>query len=63
MGIEYIDNWPFYLAFSFFRLAAIIQGIAKRAVDGNASNERAAVLGQWVEPLAMMADEIIEKEE
>jgi aminoglycoside phosphotransferase (APT) family kinase protein len=54
-GISSIDNWTFYLAFSFFRLAAIIQGVAKRAVDGNASNTRAAELGQWVEPLARMA--------
>jgi len=54
-GIGSIDNWTFYLAFSFFRLAAIIQGVAKRAVDGNASNTQAAELGQWVEPLARMA--------
>ena len=54
-GIADIGNWTFYLAFSFFRLAAIIQGVAKRAVDGNASNTRAAELGQWVEPLARMA--------
>lgn len=63
MGIDAIGNWPFYLAFSFFRLAAIIQGVAKRAVDGNASNERAAALGQWVEPLAAMAVEIIDRGE
>lgn len=54
-----IGNWPFYLAFSFFRLAAIIQGVARRAVEGNASNTRAAELGQWVEPLARMALEVI----
>ena len=59
MGFARIDNWPFYLAFSFFRLAAIIQGVAKRAVDGNASNTRAAELGRWVEPLAGMALEVI----
>jgi aminoglycoside phosphotransferase (APT) family kinase protein len=59
MGFGRIDNWPFYLAFSFFRLAAIIQGVAKRAVDGNASNTRAAELGRWVEPLAGMALEVI----
>ena len=29
------------MAFSFFRLAAICQGVAKRAVDGNASNAAA----------------------
>jgi aminoglycoside phosphotransferase (APT) family kinase protein len=59
-GIDGIDHWTFYLAFSFFRLAAIIQGVAKRAVDGNASNARAAELGQWVEPLARMAMEIVD---
>jgi aminoglycoside phosphotransferase (APT) family kinase protein len=59
MGFGRIDNWSFYLAFSFFRLAAIIQGVAKRAVDGNASNARAAELGRWVEPLAGMAIEVI----
>jgi aminoglycoside phosphotransferase (APT) family kinase protein len=58
-GIDGIDNWTFYLAFSFFRLAAIIQGVAKRAVDGNASNARAAELGRWVEPLARMALEVV----
>jgi len=59
-GIDGIDHWTFYLAFSFFRLAAIIQGVAKRAVDGNASNTRAAELGQWVEPLAEMAMDIVD---
>jgi len=58
-GIAGIDNWPFYLAFSFFRLGAIIQGVAKRAADGNASNRRAAELGEWVEPLARMALDVI----
>ncbi|WP_250463828.1 phosphotransferase [Microbulbifer litoralis] len=62
MGIEKIDNWAFYLAFSFFRLAAIIQGVAKRAQDGNASNKSAARLGAFVEPLAQLALDVIEKE-
>lgn len=58
MGIDRIDNWPFYLAFSFFRLAAIVQGVAKRALDGNASNRDAAKLGGLVEPLARAAMDI-----
>ncbi|WGL16540.1 phosphotransferase [Microbulbifer bruguierae] len=62
MGIAGIDNWAFYLAFSFFRLAAIIQGVAKRAQDGNASSKNAAKLGAFVEPLAMLALGVIEKE-
>jgi len=54
-GIEGIDNFSFYVAFSFFRLAAIVQGVAKRAVDGNASNRKAAEMGKFVEPMAEMA--------
>ena len=59
MGIDKIDNFAFYVAFSFFRLAAIVQGVAKRAADGNASNRRAAEMGQYVEPMAEMALEAI----
>lgn len=58
-GIDRIDNFGFYVAFSFFRLAAIIQGVAKRAVDGNASNRKAAELGQYVKPMAELALEAI----
>ena len=52
MGLGEIDNWNFYMAFSFFRLAAILQGVAKRAVDGNASSEKASNMGRMVQPLA-----------
>ncbi|WDE09866.1 phosphotransferase family protein [Thalassomonas haliotis] len=62
MNLGQIDNWSFYLAFSFFRLAAIAQGIAKRASQGNASNKDAAKAGAFVQPLALMALEIINKE-
>ena len=37
-GLKGIDNFGYYLAFCFFRMAAIIQGVLKRALDGNASN-------------------------
>jgi aminoglycoside phosphotransferase (APT) family kinase protein len=36
-----IDNWPFYLIYNMFRSAAIIQGVYKRGLDGNASSEKA----------------------
>ena len=58
-GIDHIDNWNFFLAFSFFRLAAIAQGVAKRASQGNASNASAREVGEMVDPLASMALEII----
>lgn len=48
-GIARIDNFGFYLAFNFFRMTAIIQGVLKRALDGNASNpERGLQMGQYV---------------
>lgn len=61
MGLEKIDNWSFYLAFSFFRLAAIAQGVAKRAEDGNASNKEAIKVGAIVQPLAQYALSLIEE--
>lgn len=52
-GISGIDNFGFYLAFCFFRMAAIIQGVLKRALDGNASNpDRARTLGTYVPAFA-----------
>ena len=63
-GIAGIDNWVFYLAFSFFRLAAICQGVYKRALDGNASNpEKAKTYGQAVKLLAGLAIQAIERGE
>lgn len=55
MGFNGIDNWNFYLAFSLFRLAAICQGVVKRAQQGNASSDKAAQYGELVEPLAHIA--------
>lgn len=62
-GIGAIDNWTFCLAFSFFRLAAICQGVYKRALDGNASNpEKARTYGEAVTLLAGLAARMIEKD-
>jgi aminoglycoside phosphotransferase (APT) family kinase protein len=55
MGLSHIPHWSFCLAFSFFRLAAIAQGVKKRALEGNASNpERALKTGEIVPVLARM---------
>ncbi len=51
-GLDATRDWTFCLAFSFFRLAAIVQGVAKRALDGNASSKRAAEVGKMTRPLA-----------
>ena len=48
-NIRPIDDLDFYIAFSFFRMAAILQGVKKRALDGNASNpERGLKMGEYV---------------
>jgi aminoglycoside phosphotransferase (APT) family kinase protein len=60
VGIDKIDNWNFYLAFSFFRLAAIAQGVAKRAQEGNASSKQALQVGAMVQPLAQYALKLIQ---
>lgn len=53
-GREIPEDWPFVLAFCFFRLAAIAQGVAKRAQQGNASSEQAMQAGQMTALLAQM---------
>ncbi|AMN39993.1 phosphotransferase family protein [Rhodoplanes sp. Z2-YC6860] len=53
-----LDPRPYlaaYLAYNFFRIAAILQGIAGRVRDGTATNEHAAAKGQMVRPLAETA--------
>jgi len=62
MGIDKLDNWNFYLAFSFFRLAAIAQGVAKRAADGNASSKAAGGIATMVQPIAANALAIINEQ-
>ena len=47
-----VEHWDFYLAFNFFRIAAILQGIAKRAIDGSAAASDAAETGRKAAPLA-----------
>jgi aminoglycoside phosphotransferase (APT) family kinase protein len=47
-GRSAIPEWTFYLAFSMFRLAAIVQGVYRRGLEGNASSTRALELGRLV---------------
>jgi aminoglycoside phosphotransferase (APT) family kinase protein len=47
-GRERIAHWSFYLVFVMFRSAAIVQGVYKRGLDGNAASERAREYGALV---------------
>lgn len=59
MGLSSIPNWNFYVAFSAFRFAAILQGVKKRAIDGNASSDKAHRMGEMVAPIAKIAVELV----
>lgn len=48
-------DWNFYLAYNMFRLAAILQGIAKRVEDGTASSAQARQSGAGARPMAELA--------
>ncbi len=49
------QDWNFYLAYNMFRIAAILQGIAKRVESGTASSEEAVAAGARARPMAEMA--------
>lgn len=55
-----IPDWPFFLAFSLFRMAAIVQGVYKRGLDGIASSADAKKYGAYVIFLADAAWNIIQ---
>ena len=50
-----IPDWDFYIAYSLFRLAAIMQGIAKRAIEGTAASDEAVQLGRLARPVGEQA--------
>jgi len=54
-GRDRIAAWEFYMVYSLFRIAAILQGIAKRAIDGTAASVDAAEQGRLARPLAEQA--------
>jgi aminoglycoside phosphotransferase (APT) family kinase protein len=56
-----IDNWDFYLAYNMFRLAAILQGIMKRALEGTAASQQALEAGKRARPLAEMGWRLVEE--
>ena len=60
-GRKDIPNWNFYVAFSLFRLAAIVQGVYKRGLDGNASSETATKYGNRAKAMADLAWSMVAK--
>lgn len=49
------QTWEFYMGFSMFRLAAILQGVLKRAFDGNAADAAALETGRRARMISEIA--------
>lgn len=54
-------DWAFYLAYNLFRMAAILQGIGKRAQDGTAASAQALRAAAGARPLAELAWQFAQK--
>ena len=55
------EDWTFYMAYNLFRMAGILQGIAKRVVDGTASSAEARQAAAGARPLADMGWRIAQR--
>ncbi len=53
--IENKKDWEFYIIFNMFRMAAILQGVLFRALQGNAASEKALEAGSKAKPIAILA--------
>jgi aminoglycoside phosphotransferase (APT) family kinase protein len=60
-GRSAIPHWDYYLAYNMFRLAAILQGIMGRVVDGTASSQHAIESGRRARPMAEAGWRQVEK--
>jgi len=54
-------DWEYYLAYNLFRIAAILQGVYARGLQGNAASERALQTGRATRPLAELAWQQVER--
>jgi aminoglycoside phosphotransferase (APT) family kinase protein len=72
--VEYVDlyvqrtgfkdvktHWNFYLAYNFFKIAAILHGIGQRVRQGNAASADAIDMASKAEPLAEMGWQFAQK--
>ena len=56
-----MEHWDFYLAYNLFRIAAILQGVMKRALEGTAASAQALEAGRRARPLAELGWQYAEK--
>jgi aminoglycoside phosphotransferase (APT) family kinase protein len=60
-GRREIPNYPFYIAFNFFRMAAIFHGIKGRVIRGTASSAQAAERARAFPALTQIAWEMVKQ--
>jgi aminoglycoside phosphotransferase (APT) family kinase protein len=60
-GLDPGPHLATYLAYNFFRIAAILQGIAGRVRDGTATSENAIGMAAMVRPLAAKAWQFVQE--
>lgn len=58
-GRDEVERWTYYKAFGLFRIAAIVQGVYKRSLDGNASSDNAAMYGAAVGAMSGIACDLV----
>ena len=58
-GRDEIPAFGYFMGFSLFRLAAIAQGVFKRALDGNAADPKAGMYGMAAQMLADLAWQVV----
>jgi aminoglycoside phosphotransferase (APT) family kinase protein len=56
-----IEHWDFYLAYNLFRIAAILQGVYKRATEGIASSNNAMDSGARARGLAELGWQLAQR--
>ena len=55
------SHWDFYIAYNLFRIAAILQGILKRVMDGTAASTHARDAGMRARPMAELGWKMVQK--
>jgi len=54
-GRAALESLDWYFAYNLFRITAILQGVKKRSLQGNASSPKALMMAQKINPLSAAA--------
>ena len=60
-GLDKPKYWKYLLAFNSFRFTGILQGIAKRVIDGNNAGNNGYEVGEQAEPVAKLGAQILKE--